>query len=155
ATGLPAAGRLGYPGTALHLAAAAAWLGTLGVLWYATLGRATDRNAHPAVVGAFSPLGLGAGLTAMAAGGIVAWRYVGSIEALTGSLYGRTLILKVAVLGVVALTGAVNWRVILPRLRRGEPAPIGRTAAVELLVGLVLLAVTAVLVSLAAPGEHE
>jgi putative copper export protein len=55
----------------------------------------------------------------------------------------------------VAATGAYNWRVVLPRLRRGESAPIRRTATLETVVGLALLAVTAVLVSLAAPGEHS
>jgi hypothetical protein len=39
-------------------------------------------------------------------------------------------------------------------LAKGQAAPVRTSATVEVAFGLVLLAVTAILVSLAAPGEH-
>lgn len=157
ATGLPAAGALGYPLTVLHLAAGTVWIGTLGVLWLAALRRSGRDPGVPvaALVEAFSPLALAAGIAVMALGGLIAWRYIGSWSALFASDYGRTLLVKILALGGVAGVGAWNWRVALPKLRRGQPAGIVRSAAVELAVGLLLLAITAVLVARAAPVGHE
>lgn len=155
AVGLPAAGRIGYPLMVVHVAAGATWLGTLGVLWFAALGRADQGEAGDrGVVSAYSPVALVAGLGAMAAGLVVAWLYLGGLEPLITTPYGRTLLFKVATLGGVAATGSYNWKVVLPRLVQGHPAPVRRSATIELAFGLALLAVTALLVALAAPGEH-
>lgn len=154
AVGLPAAGRLGYPLMVLHVAAGAAWLGTLGVLVLAAM----DRPGAPdpaRLVARFSALALPAGLGAIGVGAIVAWRYMGGLDPLLTTPYGRTLLIKLLMLAGVAGTGAYNWRVVLPRLGRGEAAPVRASSTVEVAVGLALLAVTAVLVSLAAPGEHS
>ena len=153
AVGLPAAGRIGYPLMVIHVAAGAAWLGTLGVLAITVFSR-PDGLDLGRLVAAFSSLALPAGGLAIGAGGIVAWRYLGGLEPLITTPYGRTLLIKLALLAGVAGTGAYNWRIVLPRLRRGEEAPVRSSATVEVVVGLGLLAVTAVLVSLAAPGEH-
>jgi putative copper export protein len=65
------------------------------------------------------------------------------------------LLLKVALLAGVAGIGRYNWRVVLPRLRKdGDPSRVRRTARVELALGALLLAVTAALVALPAPGEQ-
>ena len=154
AVGLPAAGSLGYPATVVHLGAGAIWLGTLGVIGGVALrSGGTDPVPVPALLAAFSPIALASGLAAMAAGTVVAWRYLGTVEALWTTAYGQALLLKIATLLVVAATGGYNWRVVLPRLRAGQSAPIGVTASLEIGVGVLLLAVTAVLVSLGAPVE--
>lgn len=154
AVGLPAAGRLGYPLMVAHVAAGAAWLGTLGVLVLSVIGRPGGPELSQ-VVGRFSSLALPAGAVAIGAGALVAWRYLGGLEPLTTTPYGRTLLIKLGLLAGVAGTGAYNWRVVLPRLKRGEDAPVRSSATFEIVVGLALLAVTSVLVSLAAPGEHS
>ena len=153
AVGLPAAGRIGYPLMVAHVAAGTAWLGTLGVLTLTVLARPEGLDLGQ-VIGRFSAVGLRAGGAAMAVGLIVAWRYLGGLDPLLTTAYGRTLLIKLALLSGVAGTGLYNWRVVVPRLQRGESAPIRASATIEVIVGLGLLAVTAVLVSLAAPGEH-
>jgi putative copper export protein len=154
AVGLPATGRLGYPLMVAHVGAGAAWLGTLGVLVLAVIGRPGGPDLGQ-TIGRFSALALPAGGAAIAAGGLVAWRYLGGLDPLITTPYGRTLLIKLGLLAGVAGTGAYNWRVVLPRLKRGEDAPVRSSATFEVIVGLTLLAVTSVLVSLAAPGEHS
>ncbi len=160
AVGLPAAGRLGYPMTALHVGAAAAWLGTLAVMLLAALGRRHDSAPISTgnLIGAFSPVALVTGLAAIGAGVVVTWRYVGSLDALLTTDYGRVLLVKIGLLTLVALLGAYNWRVVLPRLRRDSEAPIRGSASLEVGVGVFLLAATAFLVSFGAPAglrDHE
>ncbi len=153
AIGLPAAGRLGYPMTVLHAGGGAIWLGTLGVMLVIVL-----RQPEPAVplgplVRAFSTVALPAGIVTILCGLVVAWRYVGGLDALLTTDYGNVLLVKIAALTGIAAAGAYNWRIVLPRLEIGQPAPISRSATLETAVGLVLLAATAVLVSLPAPAE--
>lgn len=167
AVGLPAAGRLGYPMTALHVGTAAVWLGTLAVMVMVALGRRSDPApvTTSALIGAFSPVALVTGLTAIVAGVIVTWRYVGGLDALVGTDYGRVLLLKIGLLTIIALLGAYNWRVVLPRLQRDGNTPIRPSASLEVGVGVLLLAATALLVSFGAPaglsdedadtGEHQ
>ena len=69
------------------------------------------------------------------------------------SAYGRTLLLKLALLSAVFGTGAYNWLRVRPAL--GSEVAAGRlrrSAALELAVGVVVLAVTAVLVATATPS---
>jgi len=154
AVGLPAAGQLGYPMTTLHVGAAAVWLGTLAVMVLAALGRRSDPApiATGALISAFSPLALATGLAAIVAGIIVTWRYVGALDPFLTTDYGRVLLLKIGLLAIVALLGAYNWRVVLPRLRRDDNTPIRRSASIEVGIGVLLLAVTALLVSFGAPA---
>src|ERR1041384_4685389 len=73
---------------------------------------------------------------------------------LTESSYGLVLAVKLAALAAVAAMGAYNWRVVQPALARPEGEErIGRSAGLELLFGLLLLAATAVLVALPFPDE--
>lgn len=147
------------PLQAFHILAGSLWLGTLFGLVVA--GFAAVRSAPPehrtaalaGVVNTFSPLALTAAGCAILAGLILARGYIGSWSALTGSDYGRTVLIKVAVLLLVLAVGAYNWRRMRPRL--GDPATasvLRRSAATELALGAVLLAVTAVLSALPAPN---
>lgn len=157
AVALPEAGRLGPALDALHFAAGGVWLGTLGTIVLVALGPAGRLGATRVrdVIAAFSPVALVAGAVVSAAGLVLAWRYLGGLAALWSTGYGRTLLVKLGAVAAVAALGAYNWRVVLPRLRRdGDPALVRRTARFEALLGLLLLAITAVLVALPAPGEH-
>jgi len=155
AVSLPEAGRFGWALATLHFAAGAAWLGTLGVIALSGWPRSGDPPGltPAALIGAYSPMALVTGTTTIAAGVLMGWNYLGGLAPLTTTTYGKTLLVKIATLLGVAATGAYNWRVLLPRLRFGNPAPIRRSAAIELLAGTLLLAVTAVLVALPPPGE--
>jgi copper transport protein len=145
---------------AVHVMSAGGWLGSLlfviGVGIPAVLRLSEDARgpAVADVVNAFSPTALVfAGVTA-ATGVFTAWLHLGSVAALWQTAYGRTLLVKLAVLSVVIGIGAYNWLRVRPALgdvhgiRR-----IRRSATGELAVGVIVLAVTAVLVATPPPGE--
>jgi putative copper export protein len=139
---------------ALHLLGGGLWLGTLFTMFRAGLGIARDADATDVaeMVAAFSPLALiGAGL-AVGAGSLLGVAYIGDFASLWGTTYGRALLIKLCLLGATMGFGAWNWRRVRPRL--GSPAAtteMRRSAGLELLIGLALIAVTAVLVALPAP----
>ncbi len=139
---------------ALHVIGAGAWIGTLSWLVVVALpALRADGALRAVVVRAFSAVALVAVAVVGLSGAANAWRYVGSFDALVHSDYGRMLIAKVAVLSAVALTGLYNWRAVVPRV--GSVAGGSRlraSAAVELVVALIVLAVTAGLVVLPPVG---
>ncbi|HET8648904.1 MAG TPA: CopD family protein [Gemmatimonadales bacterium] len=150
---------IALPLQAFHILAGSLWLGTLFGLVVA--GFTAVRSAAPehrtavlaGVVNTFSPLALTAAGCAILAGVILARGYVGSWAALAGSEYGRTLLIKIAVLLLVLALGAYNWRRMRPRM--GDPATarlLRRSATTELALGALLLAVTAALSALPAPN---
>lgn len=155
AIALPRAGRAGYWLDALHFLMGGAWLGGLAAIGWIALRPRRPAGPAQAIVGAFSPVALTAGLGAITAGLIIGYRYLGGLAPLVTTGYGLALVIKVLLVAGVAGLGAYNWRRVLPRLRTsGELRPVRRTAWAELGIGVVLLAVTAVLVALSAPGEE-
>jgi putative copper export protein len=142
----------------LHLAAGGAWLGTLLVLLlvgYPALGplEPTARAAAlQRLVGLFSRVAMVGAGAAVAVGLVLTWSYVGSVAGLWSTSYGRALLVKVGLLVGVAALGAYNWRRVQPVLDRPEGASrLRRSGGLELLLGALLLAATAVLVALPAP----
>lgn len=164
ALGSHAAASPGFPTLAvtldaLHVLGAAGWLGSLLVLVAAGLPAARSLpesrrgRAVADLVNAFSPAALLFAGVVGATGVFAAWLHVGSFEALWGSSYGKLLLLKLSVLALVAGTGAYNWLRVRPALGGTEGGTrIRRSATVELLVGIVVLLVTAILVATPTPG---
>ena len=103
-----------------HLLAGAVWLGTLGaivaVAYPAVRGDERRERILATIVHGYSPVALTGGLAAISAGVVLAIAYVGSFGALTGTAYGRVLLLKVALLLGTAATGAYNWRRVRPAM---------------------------------------
>jgi putative copper export protein len=89
-------------------------------------------------------------------GVVAAWAHLGALPTLWQSEYGRVLLLKLGVLTVVAAIGAYNWRIVRPSMgdERGAMR-MRRSAVLELSVGALLLAVTAVLVVTPPPPEDH
>jgi len=140
---------------AIHLLGGGAWLGTLACLSLASLSPAREGDAPEVarLVRAFSPIALAGATTAVLAGGLLAFGYLGSLSAITTTSYGRVLSLKVMLLAATALVGRYNWKVVTPALGAPEGTRrLGRTAALEIALGLNLVATTAVLVALPAPA---
>jgi copper transport protein len=85
-----------------------------------------------------------------------------SLGELTGTAYGRALLVKLGLFGVLLVGGAYNRFVIHPRLERaalgldpddrGAGASLRLSVRAELAVAALLLVAVAVLVSLAPPG---
>jgi len=81
---------------------------------------------------------------------------VASWSAFTTTSYGRTLLIKLAVVLLLVIVGAFNWRRVRPTLATGGTAASARlrhSATLELALGVLVLAVTAVLVALPTPVD--
>lgn len=156
-------GELGTLLDAAHVWAGGFWLGGLAVLLLAGLPacRSLPSEERPVLVRTlvadFSRRALVFGPLAVGLGVWLAARYLGwgFLLHLFESRYGTALAIKLAALAGVAALGAYNWRVVQPSLARpaGE-ARLRSTARLELLLGVLLLAATAVLVALPLPGDE-
>lgn len=149
---------LAVPLQGLHVLAGGLWLGTLFAMLVVGYGaarplpRGRRAMALAGFVNAFSPLALVCAGTVIVLGAVMTYEYVGSIPELFASTYGRALLVKVGLLLGVMAFGAWNWRRVRPSL--GDPtrgSALRRSATIELLIGVALLAVTAVLAALPAP----
>jgi copper transport protein len=139
----------------LHFIGAGIWLGTLGILatvaWTGDAEGRGDRVRR--IITLFSPLALTGAAMLGVSGTITGVQTVGSFAAIFSTSYGRTLALKLLLLAGVAGIGAYNWKVVQPKLEAGEGhGLLRRSAFAELTLGAVLLFITALLVTLPAPG---
>lgn len=143
---------------ALHVLSAGAWLGCLLVLLAAGLPAAAASGEGRArgmatLVEAFSPVALVSAGVLSATGVFTAAVHLASVAALWQSAYGRTLLVKLALLTLVFATGAYNWKRVRPALgQEAAVARLRRSAGAELAVGIAVLLVTAVLVATSPPG---
>ncbi|MDI9884866.1 copper resistance protein CopC [Streptomyces sp. HNM0645] len=94
---------LAMPVDVLHLLAVAAWLGGLATLLVAL--HRTPSIERPAVL-RFSRVAFWSVLVLAATGLYQSWRQVGSWSALTGTSYGRLLLVKI---GLVAVLVGIAW----------------------------------------------
>jgi copper transport protein len=144
----------------LHVLGAGGWLGSLSLVVLAGIPaamRLAEGQRGPMVaelINAFSPTALVfAGLVA-GTGTFAAWIHVGTVPALWQTPYGKTLLLKLGILSIVALTGAYNWLRVNPTLGQIAGAErIRKSATIELAVGIAVLLVTAVLVASPTPMD--
>jgi putative copper export protein len=144
----------------LHGASAALWLGTLLVIVVAALpvimrepvARASRGPLVAGLMARFSPLALfSAGFVGLS-GLLTSWLHLKYLSALWITPYGRVLLIKLVFVGCIVALGALNWRRVLPALGTGEGAEtLGRVSRWELAFTLVVLVVTAVLVSMPSP----
>ncbi|MBD3144682.1 copper resistance CopC/CopD family protein [Microbispora bryophytorum] len=161
---------LAVPATSLHLLAMALWLGGLVALAVCVLAPAAKRgpallSLEPALP-RFSRLALLCFAVIAGTGLYLSWRQVGTWGALGGTDFGRLLLGKLAVvLGVLALaSGARRFVQRRDRARRAAAAPaapaaprdpgaalrgLRRSVAGEVVLGLVVVSITAVLVGTA------
>jgi putative copper export protein len=142
-----------------HAFAGGLWLGTLAVALFTWQRsdppeRSGRRHARLArLIEKFSPVALASAAVLVASGIGEALGLVGSLRALRETPYGQRLLLKMGLLVVLLAVGAWNWRVLKPQLgARGSSRRLLRTAGVEVVVAVAILAVTASLVSMPA-GE--
>jgi putative copper export protein/methionine-rich copper-binding protein CopC len=145
----------------LHVLGAGGWLGGLLLALVAGLPVALRRPAGQraqsvaALINAFSPTALFFAGLVVATGVFAAWVHLESVPALWQSPYGRTLLVKLAVLSLLFGTGAYNWLKVRPALGDEVAAHrLRRSAWLEVSVGIIVLAVTAVLVATPPPAEH-
>ncbi|HEY0778779.1 MAG TPA: CopD family protein, partial [Gemmatirosa sp.] len=153
----------------LHVLAGGLWLGTLAVLvaaFFPLLLRGdavgSDPDLRPggsrldALVRRFSRLALASSALLAVTGVTTAWRHLGAIDALWTTPYGWALDVKLLIVASIAAFGYYNWRVATPGLSAGSgDARLARASLREVSLGVLVLIVTAVLVSLPAPAEER
>lgn len=149
------------PAHAVHVVAAGLWMGTLGFLvaglgsaWTAPPGPERRAQISDAVL-RFSLLALGVVPLVVLSGLVAGFVHLGELERLWTTSYGRMLMLKVVVFLAAAACGAVNWRLVAPRLAtddRAEPR-LRRLAGLEVALGAATLVLTSILVALPMPAE--
>ena len=134
----------------LHLLAAAIWVGGLPALLVAV--RRTPAEARPVVSRLLVPLvstWAALALLVMLLTGLAAsWTFVGSLHGLVATLYGRSLLVKLTLVGGLIVFGAVNRFVFRARIEGGTPGAIEGfrvSASVEVGVAAAILLVVAAL----------
>ncbi|MDQ3809175.1 MAG: copper resistance protein CopC [Chloroflexota bacterium] len=144
----------------LHVMGAGGWLGSLFAVLVAGIpialrcGDAETNFAVADLVNAFSPTALVFAGTAAATGVFTAWLHLETWSALWQTEYGRTLLVKLAILSVVIGAGAYNWLRVKPALGDAVGSRrIRRSATVELTAAVLVLIVTAVLVATRTPTD--
>ena len=153
-------GQFGGLINSFHVLFGGLWIGTLFVLVVAGIAVVLRheparelRGPHVAdMVNRFSPLALVSGMAVVLFGVIIAWQHLNPLSSLWTTTYGYALLAKLAVVAVVFALGAWNWRRQRPRLGSEETAATIRTSSsAELTVALLVLVISAVLVSLPSP----
>jgi putative copper export protein len=138
---------------AVHALAAGAWIGTLTVLVVAVFPRTRAADELLAIVTRFSPVALvSAGVLAVG-GATMIWVVIVGPPRLLDAAWGKLVVAKLVLVGAVVVGGAWNWRRATPSLAAGgDPKALVRGARIELLIAMLVLAVTAVLVDAAPPA---
>jgi putative copper export protein len=148
----------------LHVLAAGLWIGTLFVMLVAgvqvVLHNEVARDQRGPIISdmvySFSPLALGAAPVLVLFGVIIAWKHLHVLSNLWLSPYGITLIVKLCLVAMVFTLGAWNWRRQRPALGSETAAlAIKRSATMEVTVAALVLAATAVLLSIPAPRAKK
>jgi copper transport protein len=116
---------------AAHLAAMAVWLGGLALLALCVL----PQESPPATaVTRFSRVAMVCVAVLVATGTYQAWRGIGSLDAVSGTAYGRLLVFKLAAVGLLVSLGAVSRsavrrRYLLPVVQAAARTTAARAAA--------------------------
>ncbi|MDA0162372.1 copper resistance protein CopC [Solirubrobacter ginsenosidimutans] len=139
---------LGIPAASAHLLAMSLWLGGLALLLFCVLVR--EVSLLP-VVPRFSRMALLCFGVLGVTGVYLSWRQSGELAALPATEFGRLLLIKSGIVLVIIGLAALSRRAVQ---RGGEDLGrrLRRTVAVEAVLGVVVLGVTATLVN-AAPAR--
>lgn len=162
---------LATPLDLVHLGAAATWLGGLAILTLVVLPRDADGNATP-IAARFSRIAALAVGAVVVTGVVQGIRQLGAVDGLRDTNYGRLLVIKVVIVAVVAVLGAMSRSLVRAQvdalvpvgpsgevLAGGEgeageePDPaevrrsLRRSVGAETLIAVAVLAVTSLLVA--------
>ena len=137
-----------------HVTAGSIWFGGIVGLCVVALVRRGGSIA-PLVV-RFSSIASAALILVTLAGSLMALMIVDDLADLTGTEWGRLLIVKVAAVGVVALVGGYNHFVVVPALRTAPSSRsmVTRARATIAVEALVLVFVVAMTVFLTGASIH-
>jgi putative copper export protein len=140
----------------LHVLGGASWLGSL--LCLMVIGVPIALTLHPperwpsiaSLVNAFSPVALVSAGVVVASGVFASWIHLQHLSALWQTTYGKTLLVKLLLVAITFAIGTYNFRRVQPRLLTEIGASrLGKSAAIELAVGFMILLVTGLLTGVA------
>jgi putative copper resistance protein D len=142
---------------AVHLSAAAAWIGGLFVLSF-VLASKPSRTATDKILMRFSGMGYAAVALIVASGLVNSWILVGSVGKLFTTPYGRWLVTKLVLFFAMVAIAAANRFWIVPGMARAADtsvwmAKLRRHVLAEQIVGVLILAVVSMLGTLAPAVE--
>ena len=136
----------------LHVLGGASWLGSLlfvmmiGVPIALTLEPPDSWSSISSLVNAFSPVALVSAAFVVASGVFASWVHLERLSALWQTNYGRTLLVKLALVLITLAIGAYNFKRVQPQLSNETGTlRLRRSAAAELGVGFLILLVTGLL----------
>ena len=140
----------------VHLGAASVWVGGLltllvGVIYAARRApRGTRREVYAEIIPRFSTLVIASVVILTVTGLYASWLQVGSLTALRETSYGQTLVIKIGLMWAMIIVGAVNLLWIGPQMRTAARTSVhfGRTVAVEVVLGVLVLFMVGLLTSL-------
>ena len=113
---------LGVPADVIHILAMSVWLGGLALLVYAVFPhRGVDQLR--VVVPRFSRTAVVCVVALVVTGTFQAWRQVGSLHALRTTDYGHTLLVKLVLVLVLVILGAMSRQIVGYLFAPHEPTP--------------------------------
>ncbi len=134
----------------LHIASVGLWIGGLAALLVDLRGQPSEAKA--AIARRYSQWA-GIALAVVAVTGIVrAVSEILTLDALVSTDYGRVVLIKSALLGVVALLGASNRYFNVPKAAQ-RLTGLRRAGAAEVMIGAGILALSGLLVNLTPPAS--
>jgi putative copper export protein len=136
----------------VHLVGAAGWLGALAPLLI--VARDADLPRIGATAARFGAAAVYGVVALVAAGAALLWMLLGDVSALWSSAYGRCVILKLALVACLLCAAAFNKLKLTPRLLAGDPESVRSLRAsirIEMVLGGLILAVTATFTTVAGP----
>jgi putative copper export protein/methionine-rich copper-binding protein CopC len=142
---------------AAHVLAAATWLGSLLLIVLLALPLAlrfggAALSGLAVTVRAFSPLALTAAAVLLLTGSAATLMHTSSLVQLWTTVYGRTLLIKLGLVAVVAALGYHHWKRVRPALgSAASTQQFRKSALLELGLGAAVLFVTALVVALPTP----
>jgi copper transport protein len=141
---------IGVPLDVVHLVGAIAWIGGLVFLGVVVMRLATDEE-QVAAVKAFAPVASRAVAALVVTGVLQTFRIDRGPGSLFTTTHGRLVLLKIVVLALMLYVANVNRNRVATRLRgnkanRGLRTMLRRAMVTEAVIGLVIVAVTAILV---------
>ncbi len=128
---------------AVHLTAVSLWIGGLLMFAFGTSTWLTDPDSER-IVRRFSVVATVAVPVIVATGVAQTFKLAGGFDDVTSTSWGRTLLVKVAVVTVLVAIGGVSQWV----LRNDGPSAIKRNVLVEALIGIAIVGLAAALVAL-------
>ena len=144
-------GRLPMTADLLHLTGATTWGGSLLYLSVLPLWQGPQEPLREAL-GRLSGIGLVSVLLLAATGTYAGFLHIQSPQILSGSPYGRTLMVKVGLVAIIIAVAAYNRLRLLPEFRRrGSSKRLPAFLRIEALLVITVLGITGVLTTSALP----